>query len=138
VLVPIDGSETSSRALGSLIGQIAQYKDGLDIQLLNVQHALPSNVAAHVAGDAIPEYHREVGLEELKAARDLLATAKVPYEHHIAVGEPAEVIARFAAERNCDQIAMGTRGRGSVSNLVLGSVANKVIQLSPVPVLLVK
>ena len=55
-----------------------------------------------------------------------------------AWAQEAEVICRYAKEKGCDQIFMGTRGLGSVSSLVLGSVATKVIHLSPVPVLLVK
>ncbi|MCJ9712965.1 universal stress protein, partial [Bordetella hinzii] len=41
-------------------------------------------------------------------------------------------------EKQCDRIVMGTRGLGAVGGLVLGSVAQKVIHLSPVPVTLVK
>jgi nucleotide-binding universal stress UspA family protein len=48
------------------------------------------------------------------------------------------MIARFARERGCDQILMGTRGLGAIGSLLLGSVATKVIHLADVPVLLVK
>ena len=61
------------------------------------------------------------------------------------MGEPARAygviaieIIRVAKERGVDQIAMGTRGMGAMGNLFLGSVAQGVIQQSPVPVLLVK
>ena len=74
----------------------------------------------------------------LKKAMQKLDAAKVKYHYHIGVGEEAEVICQYAKEKGCDQIFMGTRGLGSVSDLVLGSVATKVIHLSPVPVLLVK
>ena len=138
LLVPVDGSEASGRALDGLINQFGLYKDGVAIHLLNVQRALSSRAAAHIAGDAVPDYHREQGVAELAPARARLDAAKIPYQHHIAVGEPAEVIARYAKEQGCDQIVMGTRGMSSVSNLLLGSVATQVIHLSSVPVLLVK
>jgi YjbE family integral membrane protein len=138
ILVPVDGSETSIRALDAVVHQLGLYKQTVEIHLLNVQHALPSRAAAHVAGDAVPEYHREQGLAELAQARTRLDAGKIAYQYHIAVGEPAEVITRYAKEEGCDQIVMGTRGMGSVSNLLLGSVATQVIHLSPVPVLLVK
>jgi len=138
VLVPVDGSDTSTRALDAVIRQLGLYKDVVEIHLLNVQHALPSRAAAHVPGDAVPDYHREQGLAELAQARLRLDAGRIAYQHHIGVGEAAEVIARYATEKGCDQIVMGTRGMGSVSNMLLGSVATQVIHLSPVPVLLVK
>jgi nucleotide-binding universal stress UspA family protein len=54
------------------------------------------------------------------------------------VGEPAAEIVRLADERGVDQIVMGTHGRGAVVSLFLGSVAQRVVHLSKVPVLLVK
>ena len=48
------------------------------------------------------------------------------------------MIVRYAAEKQCDQIVIGPRGLGSVQGLLLGSVASKVMQLSTIPVLLIK
>ena len=67
-----------------------------------------------------------------------LDAARVKYHYHIGVGEESETIVKYAREKGCDQIFMGTRGLGSISGLLLGSVATKVIHLSPVPVLLAK
>lgn len=138
ILVPVDGSAACVRALDAVVRQIGMYKEVVEIHLLNVQRALPSRAATHVAGDVLPEYHREQGLAELAAARARLDADKIAYQFHIAVGDAAEVIARYAGETGCQQIVMGTRGMSTVSNLLLGSVATQVIQLSPVPVLLVK
>jgi YjbE family integral membrane protein len=138
ILVPVDGSEASVRALDGVLKQLRLYKDGVEIHLLNVQHALPSRAASHVANDAVPDYHREQGLAELAQARKRLEAGKVKYQHHIAVGDAAEVISRYAKENGCSQIVMGTRGMGTVSNMLLGSVATQVIHLSPVPVMLIK
>ncbi len=74
----------------------------------------------------------------LKPAMQKLDAAGVKYVHHIAVGEPAEVIVKFAKEKGCDEIVMGARGVGSTASLLLGSVATKVIHLTEIPVLLVK
>lgn len=63
----------------------------------------------------------------------------------LKLGEPARAygvianeIVRIANERQVDQIAMGTRGMGAMGNMILGSVAQRVIHQSAVPVLLTK
>ena len=68
----------------------------------------------------------------------MLDDAKVAYKYHISVGEVGDVVAHFVKDIGCDQVVMGTRGMGSVANLMLGSGANKVLQMVDVPVLLVK
>ena len=140
VLVPMDGSESSNRAMDHLIKKLGWYKDGVEIHLLNVQHQVPygNRVSSVIGHDKLAQYHREEGMAALKSGMQKLDAARVPYHHHIAVGDEADVISKYAMEKGMDQIVMGTRGMGSVSNLVLGSVATKVIHLSPVPVLLVK
>jgi nucleotide-binding universal stress UspA family protein len=77
-------------------------------------------------------------MKDLRAARELLAQANVGCHIHITVGDPAEMILRYAQETNCDQIVVGPRGLGLVKGLFLGSVASKVMQFSTLPVLLIK
>ena len=139
-LVPVDGSDASSRAIDQLVKIAGWYADKPEIHLLNVQPALPlgGRVGSFVGQDQIAQYKQEEGLAALASARQKLDAAGIPHHYHIGVGETAEIIARYATQTGCDQIVMGTRGMGSMSNLVLGSVANKVIHLSPVPVLLLR
>jgi nucleotide-binding universal stress UspA family protein len=54
------------------------------------------------------------------------------------VGSVAEVVTQLADSLRCEQITMGTHGRGALADLLMGSTALKVIHLSKVPVLLVK
>lgn len=140
LLVPVDGSESSSRAVNHLIKKLGWFKDGAEIHLLNVQHPIPygNRVSSVIGHDKIAQFHQEEGMAALKNAMKKLDAAKLKYHYHIGVGEAAEVICQYAKDKGCDQIFMGTRGLGSVSGLVVGSVATKVIHLSPVPVLLVK
>ena len=139
-LVAVDGSAPSGRAVDHLIGHLGLLKEASEIHLLNVQHQIPygSRVTSVVGHDKIAQFHREEGLAALKAAMQKLDAAGIKYHHHIGVGHEADVICQYAKEKGCDYIIMGTRGLGTVSNLVLGSVATKVIHLSAVPVLLVK
>jgi nucleotide-binding universal stress UspA family protein len=138
ILVAVDGSESSDRAVSHLLKKLAWYKDTIEVHLLNVQPPLPAGVARFVPADQLHDYHREHADATLASARALLDGAKVPYAVHIGVGEPAHVITGYAKEKAIDQIVMGTRGLGTVSGMVLGSVTTKVLSLAEVPVLLVK
>ncbi|MBI2313399.1 MAG: universal stress protein [Betaproteobacteria bacterium] len=138
LLVPIDGSETSLRAVDHLLKKIGWYKNTVEIHLLNVQPHLHQDVGMFVSHEQIREFHHEQGLKALKGARDKLDAAGAPYVFHIGTGEPAHVIAHYARERRCDQIFMGTRGLGSVASMLIGSVTIKVIHLTDIPVVLVK
>ena len=74
----------------------------------------------------------------LQPARQILDAKDVHYQVSTRVGSPANEIARHAHETQCDAIIMGTRGLGAVANLMIGSVATKVIHLVEVPVTLIK
>lgn len=139
ILLPVDGSETCLRAVEYLIKRLQQLRESPVLHLLTVHPPIPyANIASAVGQDTITRFYREEGEAKLKSARDLLDAAQATYSHHIIVGDPAEVIARFAAERSIDEIIMGTRGLGAVSNVLIGSVASKVIHLASVPVTLIK
>lgn len=138
ILLPVDGSDNSNKAVADFIQLLDWYKEKPEIHLLNVQHPLDGNISLFINQTNIKQYHQEEGLKSLQKARDLLDQAGVIYQYHITVGDPAEMIVRFTAEKDYDQIVMGPRGKGNIQGLLLGSVTNKVMQLSNIPVLLVK
>jgi nucleotide-binding universal stress UspA family protein len=138
ILVPVDGSDCSIRAVGHLIRKISWFRDSPEIHLLNVQSPLHGDVGLFLDSGQIRDFHHDEGLKALEGARRKLDSAGVGYVFHIGVGEPAEVIAGYAREQGCDEVIMGTHGRSSIVSLLMGSVASRVIQLGDVPVLLVK
>lgn len=136
ILLPVDGSETSARAVQFVLKQALNSKQAPEMHLLNVQHPLPGTIKG--VADQAKQYHHDEGIKALTNARKLLDDANVKYTYHIGVGEVGEVVAHFVNDLKCDQVVMGTRGMSSVANLVLGSGATKVLHLVDVPVLLVK
>ena len=138
ILVAVDGSESSDRAVAHLLKKLGWYREKIEVHLLNVQAALPSDVSRFITTDQLQGFHREQGEAALASARAVLDGARVSYVTHIGIGEPAHVIAHYANEKAIDQIVMGTRGLGSVAGLVMGSVTTKVLSLTDVPVLLIK
>ena len=59
---------------------------------------------------------------------------QVPYEHHMATGDPAGEIVSFAEKEKVDLIVMGTHGRTGLGRLLMGSVAEAVVRRAPCPV----
>jgi nucleotide-binding universal stress UspA family protein len=138
ILLAVDGSESSLRAVAHAIKRASPAKDQLQIHLVNVQHPVHGSVSTFVDAAQIKQYHHDEGMKVLTGARELLDAAGVPYQFHLFVGEPAEIIARYAKEQACDEIVIGTRGLSGISSLLMGSVATKIIHLAETPVLLVK
>ncbi|MCH9639642.1 MAG: universal stress protein [Betaproteobacteria bacterium] len=138
VLMPIDDSAHSSQTVIEAIQLLDWYKETPEIHLLNIQYPLDGNVSLFIHQTDIKQYHQEEGLKCLQRARDIFDEAGIAYQFHIVVGDPAEMIVQFSNEYQCDLIMMGPRGQGAIKNLLLGSVTNKVLQLSTLPVLLVK
>lgn len=138
MLLPVDGSTACNKAISHFIQLLGWYKEMPEVHLLNVQFPLPGDVSMFIDQENINQYHQEEGLKDLKQARELLDQAGIPYQYHITVGDAAKMIVQFATEKQCDQIVIGPRGLGTVQGLLLGSVASKLIHLSPVPVLLIK
>ena len=138
ILIPIDGSDNCDKAAAHFIQLLDWYKDRPEIHLLNVQYPLDGNVSLFINQADIKQYHQEEGLKSLQKARNLFDQTGITCQYHITIGDPAEMIVRFATEKGYDQIVMGARGKGNIQGLLLGSVTNKVMQLSNIPVLLVK
>ncbi len=139
LLVPVDGSEFSDRALQYALARSASMPQGARIHLLNVQSpAVGVNVKMFVSAESLQTYQRDEGMQVLQPALGRCSQAGVTAEHHIGVGDVGTVIVEYAADKGCDEIVMGTHGRGGVMRSVLGSVAQKVVQQARIPVVLVK
>jgi nucleotide-binding universal stress UspA family protein len=138
VLVPVDGSSSSLRALARAI-ENARGTPGI-VHLLNVQPVydeygmIPAYLSKrrfHAAMRAREKAALAPGIAKLKRAG-------VKHVAHTAYGDTATVIVRTARRLRCESIVMGTRGMGAIGGLLLGSVANKVIHLATTPVTFVK
>lgn len=137
-LVPVDGSPPALRAVEHVVREAVRNAIAPEIILLNVQTPLPSDVSRFVSGSVLQEYHRETGDDALAGARARLEAAGLSYSPHALLGEPASTIVDFAREQQCTLIIIGARGLGSVAGVLLGSVTNRVIHLTDLPVLVVK
>ncbi len=139
ILIPVDGSDNANRAVEHVIAYAGALKVVPQICLLNVQWKLASgNVKLFIDQDTINDYYREQGAAALAEARAKLDASGLAYSYHVSIGAPAEAVIQYAQEHQVDQIVMGAHGQSTLSSLLLGSVAGKVMQLAQTPVLLVK
>ncbi len=133
VLCPIDFSDHSLAAL-DLALKVTQQNDA-ELYLLNVA-PVPAGAAGFqpVPMDAYP-FHEEDRHEELaELARERIPAA-VRYETLVISGDPAARVLETVRGLAADLIVMGTHGHRGLTRLVLGSVAERVVRESPVPVL---
>ena len=138
ILLPVDGSDSSRRAALHVIHLIKTYTP-LDVRVINVQPPVRSGeISPVVTTETIEQVRREEGIAAGQDVRRMLEEAGVSYTYDVEIGPVAETIARYATEHQVDAIIMGTRGMSAISNLLMGSIATKVLNLVDVPVTLVK
>jgi nucleotide-binding universal stress UspA family protein len=139
VLVPIDGSPQSERALAHAL---AEFPDA-DVTVLNVidpaSAAYDSPMAAGPVG--VEEWYEnaeEAAEGIFDAARETASEYGIEIETTTEVGQPARTITEYAEEGGFDHIVVGSHGRSGVTRILLGSVAEMVVRRAPCPVTVVR
>jgi len=140
ILLAFDGSDSSKRALQYVLDFVRMHAATLEVHLLNVQHE-PTLYGEYVSDEMISNMRQSLKTaadETLEWPADQLRAAGIGHEKHTTFGNVAEQIGLAAKDLQCDTVVMGTRGLGSFTGMLLGSVATRVIHEVAVPVLLVK
>jgi len=139
VMLPFDGSENAIRAVNHVI-QFSLAGGRVSVHLVHAHEEpfLYGELGIFVSKEQIAEMQSKHSEGVLEPAEKLLRDAKIPFQKEILVGPIADRITRRAAELGCHAIVMGTRGMGSIGNLLMGSVSTKVVHLATMPVTLVK
>jgi nucleotide-binding universal stress UspA family protein len=132
ILVPVDGSPFAEAALPAAISLAS--KEGGEVHLLRVLESPPPDVMPQVAP---PD--RERAGEYLQAlVESSAAEAPTRVSFSVREGAPVEQISNAAREWRADLVVMSTHGRGGVSRLWLGSVADRFLRGTELPVLLIR
>jgi YjbE family integral membrane protein len=133
VLVPVDSSRNSRRAVQHVINESRQNA-AIEVQLLNVQRPFSRHIARFVAKKSRDDYHREQSEKVLVPIKKMFDNAGVRCTTHHAVGNKARLITQTAARLNCDHIVMSTARKNSLTRMVEDSTTNRVLELTKVPV----
>ena len=133
VLCPVDFSEHSRQAL-----RYAEAMAGRSGGAMTVTYA---NDPLLIAAAAAALHDRQVAkrsLRELESfVNQTLTTNRKRLTCRVSIGTPSDQIMKAASSRRFDLIVMGTHGRGAVSHLLMGSVAERVVRTATCPVLTV-
>ncbi len=143
ILIATDGSKHSEHA--AQIGiELAKLSKGRIIAIYIADtgryFAPISDVGFNISGEIMEEVRSSVlkaGEAAVKRIEDMAKDAGVPGEGKVLEGRPAEDILKFAEEANISVIVMGSIGKTGLEKFLLGSVAEKVVRNSKVPVLVV-
>jgi len=134
ILVPTDGSAGMQSAIDHAT-ELASEHDATVHGLYVVDTASLTDLPMEASMDGVSQALRQEGetaLEQLERR-----AGDVPVRTDVVEGSPARDITSYAADNPCDLVVMGTHGRSGVDRLLLGSVAERVVRSSPVPVLTV-
>ena len=141
ILCPVDMHPRSRMALKKAITIAHQFNS--KITLLNIHEEFMSKkqmVMSRVSVSALGEEFKKIATEAKNEMRTLvkeLEADDIECDYVIRDGKPSEIILKLSDEINADLIVMGTNGRDSLSDFILGSTAQNVIQKSQSPVLVV-
>lgn len=144
ILVPVDGSDQSNRAVDTAVDLARKYDSAIVVTCIYRHHspleASFSMVRSQLKDAETPDQALKGYASEVAAA----AKARVveggveKVEAFAKRGQPARAIVDSADQRGCDVIVLGARGAGDSGGFLLGSVSHKVVGLAKVTCVVVK
>jgi nucleotide-binding universal stress UspA family protein len=139
ILLPVDGSKSSINACKYVAKLSAELKSKCVVTLINVHDDVGLNhVKQFVAKSVVDDYLREVSEKELKPAQKALDVAGIKYTIVIKRGNISQEIIDLANKEKMDLIVMGSKGRSSFVDMIMGSIAQKIVAGAKQPVVLIK
>jgi nucleotide-binding universal stress UspA family protein len=140
ILVATDGSKNALRAVkyAARLAHLLRTASN-KITLISVHDDAGLRHAKAFVGNAeVADYLRELSEKELKPARRLLRAEGIGYDMEIRTGRVAQEIVACADKGKFDMIVLGSKGRSAVVDLLIGSVAQRVLATAKQPVVVVK
>ncbi|MBL8342236.1 MAG: universal stress protein [Rubrivivax sp.] len=138
ILLAVDGSAYTKRMLAYLTAHDEWLGARHEYTLVHAVPAVPSRAAAVIDKATLKSYYADSAEQVFKPIRTFLARQGIQATCVSKAGPAAELIVAETGRGRHDLIVMGSHGHGALAQLVLGSVATKVLAKAPVPVLLVR
>jgi len=132
ILVPTDGSPSMESVIDHASGLAGVH--GAELHgIYVVDTGSYATLPIETSWDGMTEMLREEGEAAVSELESMAGETAV--ETAVREGNPSTEIVDYASEQDCDCIVMGTHGRAGIDRLLLGSVAERVVRSSPVPVM---
>ena len=138
ILIAADGNEFTRRALAYLAAHDEWLGSAHRYTVLTVVPALPPHAVRVVEKDTVKAWYADAAEAVFKPIRTFFKKQKIEAEYVTKVGHAGETIAKTADAGGFDLVLMGSHGHGTIVNMVMGSVATKVLASCKTPVLLVR
>lgn len=136
IVVAVDGSAQSDKALQMAISLASKFQAALEVVHVLEPLFVPPEPYGVNSG-ALEAANREYGQKVLADAVDTAGRAGVAASSVLLAGAPPEAIVEAASQANADLIVIGSRGRGAVGRVLLGSVSDRCVHIAKMPVLVV-
>ena len=139
ILLASDGSPNAERAARWVAALAADLKVPPTVLVASVHDDAPYRIAMrHVGRAEVNEVLREQSEKDVAGARAVLEAAGLKPDVRLEIGNVAETLVNIAKRESATMIVMGQKGRTTVANLLMGSIATRVLSMSEVPVTLVR
>ncbi len=138
VLLAVDGSKHTKKMLAYLSTHEGLLGTTPEYVVLNVQMPIPPRAARAVGKEIVENFHHAESETVMNPVCKFLDRHSATYKTRTVVGHAAEEILKCAKKDKVDLIVMGSRGHGSFTSMLLGSVAQKVLAQAEAPVMVVR
>jgi nucleotide-binding universal stress UspA family protein len=138
ILFPVDLSESSARIVPFVQSMAARYEARL--HLIFVARVFDYFTSMYVPHPSVSQFEKEVieGAEKrLYEFADEFFKDTAATKTKVMAGDPSEEILKYIGDNAIDLVIMGTHGRKGLDRVIFGSVAERVVKTSPVPVMVV-
>jgi len=138
ILVAVDGSPYTRKMLAYLAAHDEWLGAHHEYTVVHAVGAVPPRAAAVLDKAVLKQHYDDEAERVFKPIRTFFERQKLKAQFVTKVGAPADLIAALAAKTKFDLLVMGSRGHGTLANLMLGSVVTKVLARCETPMLLIR
>ncbi len=137
ILIATDGSEYTKNSIDYGIELAKNTQAKLDV-LYVIDTAAFASIPMDAAWESMYELLKQEGDEATRYVAEIAEAEGLTVERLTVEGHPAEEIIKYAEKNSISVIVMGTLGKSGLDRFLLGSVAEKVVRASKIPVLVVR
>jgi len=138
IMLAVDGSKYTKRMLAYVAAHDEWLGKGHEYTVFTGVLAVPHAASAFVDAAMVSAYYEGDAESVFKPIRSFLSKQGIAATYVFKIGHPAELIAKAADKGKFDLLIMGSHGHSNLGNVVLGSVATKVLAGCSTPLLLVR